>query len=178
MEELVKKAKKGDKEAFTQLILEIRNDLYKISKARLFLEDDIQDAIQETMIEAYSKIKQLREPSKFKFWIIKILINNCNKKYKKKKRENELCESYDESIEYIASSENHIDQLENTMDFYNMIKHLNYEERLIMILFYNEKYTYKEIGEILKMNESTVKSKLFRAKDKVKIHYKGGIMHG
>ena len=83
MEKLIKRAKEGDKEAFTQAILLIKNDLYKIAKVRTSNEDDIQDIIQETMMDAYKYIKKLKETSKFKSWIIKILINNCSKYYKK-----------------------------------------------------------------------------------------------
>ena len=57
MEELVEKAQKGDKEAFTQLIHTIRQDLYKIARCRLSCEDDIEDAVQETMISAFKNIK-------------------------------------------------------------------------------------------------------------------------
>ena len=59
MEELVKKAQKGNKEAFTELIYEIRHDLYKIARCRLSCEDDIEDTVQETMIEAFKNIKKL-----------------------------------------------------------------------------------------------------------------------
>ena len=58
MEELVVKAKKGDKEAFTQIVLILKEDLYKIAKTRITNEADIEDAIQETMIEAYKSIKR------------------------------------------------------------------------------------------------------------------------
>ena len=174
MDELVLKAKKGDKEAFTNLILEIRNDLYKIAKSRLSIEEDIQDVIQEKMIEAYRNIKQLKDPSKFKPWISKILINNCNKKYKKKKKENETHEDFDESYAYITE-ENDIDAINNTIDFNEMIKDLSYEERMVIILSYNDNYTTKEISEILNMKENTVKSKLSRARKNIKMNYKGGI---
>ena len=60
MEELVVKAKKGDKEAFTQIVLILKEDLYKIAKTRITNEADIEDAIQETMIEAYKSIKKIK----------------------------------------------------------------------------------------------------------------------
>ena len=50
MNELVKKAKKGNKEAFTQLIIKIENELYKIARLRLQNNYDIDEAIQETML--------------------------------------------------------------------------------------------------------------------------------
>ena len=177
LEELVLKAKKNDKEAFTQIILVIRNDLYKLARVRLSNEEDIQDVIQETMIEAYKKIKQLKEPTKFKFWIIKILINNCNKKYRKKKKENSIFNEYEQNGYYLESY-NNIEDINHTLDFYRMLKNLDYDERTIIILFYNEKYTSKEISDLLNMNENTVKSKIFRAKQKIKNNYKEGVKNG
>ena len=57
MEELIQKAKNGDKEAFTTIMLSLEKDLYKIAKTRLKNDDDIYDAIQETCIIAYKNIK-------------------------------------------------------------------------------------------------------------------------
>ena len=88
MEELVKRAQNGDKETFTELILEIRNDLYKIAKCRLYSEDDIEDAIRETMIKSYKSIKKLNKKQSYKKWIISILINECFNIYKKNKKVN------------------------------------------------------------------------------------------
>ena len=70
MEELIQRAQHNDKEAFTQIILELDNELYKIAKTRITNEADIQDAIQETMIETYKSIKKLKDPKKFKRWIL------------------------------------------------------------------------------------------------------------
>ena len=50
MEELILMAQAGDKETFTNMILYIKNDLYKIAKTRIANETDIEEAIQETMI--------------------------------------------------------------------------------------------------------------------------------
>ena len=57
MDELVKRAQQGDKEAFTELILLLKADLYKIAKTRIKNDEDIYDAIQETMIIAFKSIK-------------------------------------------------------------------------------------------------------------------------
>lgn len=175
LEELIMKAKKEDKEAFTQLILNIKNDLYKIAKMRITNEEDIQDVIQETMIDAYKYIRKLKDITKFKPWIIKILINNANKMYNRKMNRKEVYNGYD--IEFykdeIKSCED-IKLKEDTLDFYEMIKELKYEERIIIILYYSEKYTTKEISNILKINENTIKTRLSRAKEKIKNKYEGG----
>lgn len=88
MEELINRAKNGDIDALTNLIYEIKEDLYKIARTRLSQLDDIEDAFQETILEAYDSIKKLRDPKKFKNWIIIILINRCNRIYRKNKKNN------------------------------------------------------------------------------------------
>lgn len=85
MEELVERAKNEDSEAFTNLILNIERDLYCIARSKINNENDIDDIIQETMIIAFLNIKKLKNNSFFKTWVIRILINNCNKFYKRKK---------------------------------------------------------------------------------------------
>ena len=71
-----------------------------------------------------------------------------------------------------------ISESNSKMDFEILIDKLNYDEKLIVTLFYNNNYSCKEISYILKMNVNTVKSKLLRAKEKVKNYYKGGIYNG
>lgn len=171
MEELVNKARKGDKKAFTMLILEIKNELYKIAKTRITNEADIDDAIQETMIETYKSIKKLKNPEKFKMWTIKILINKCNKIYRKKHIKDISIDEYNMEKFLIT---NNYKEIEDDINFYNLIKDLKYEERIVIILYYMEKYTIKEISKILHMKENTVKSHLFRAKKSIKYQCEGG----
>lgn len=165
MEELIKKAQKGDKNAFTDVILQIRNDLYKIAKTRISSDDDIEDLIQDTMIETYKHIKKLREPEKFKMWVIKILINKCNKLYKKKYKKDISIDEYDLEKYIILNSQKDI---EDDLNFYHLIKDLKYEERIVLVLHYMEQYSVKDISKILKINENTIKTHLYRAREKIK----------
>ena len=58
-------------------------------------------------------------------------------------------------------------ETENNLDFNLLISKLDEEERMVIILYYSEKYKIKEISKILKMNENTVKIKLHRARKKI-----------
>lgn len=165
MKEIVLSAKKGNKEAFTQLILEIKNDLYKICKIRLKNNDDIDDAIQETMIQAYKNLNSLKDVNKFKTWIITILINNCNKIYRRTQKTRSIVQEYD--IDRIGIDSN-IEKTEADINFYLLIKDLKYEERVIIILYYMERFTFKEIGKILHCSESTIKTRFYSAKEKIR----------
>ena len=86
MEDLIKKAKSGDKLAFTELMLQMQDELYKIAKIRLKNDDDVFDVIQDTMLSAYKSLKKLKHNEYFKTWIIKILINECNKIHRQNKK--------------------------------------------------------------------------------------------
>lgn len=166
MEELVEKAKKNDKRAFSELVTLIEKELYLIAKAKLKNDDDIGDAIQETIYKSYKNIKKLRDNSIFKTWIIKILINECNNIYKKKSRYSISYEDK-EMEKYLATN----DKSDN-VEFEVLIKDLDNEERFILTLYYCSKYTVKEISKIAKINENTVKSKMARARNKIRQQYK------
>lgn len=166
MQELVEKAKKGDKEAFTELIMNLEKDLYRIAKTRLQSDDDISDVFQETLIDAFKSIKKLKNSQYFKTWLIKILINNCNSLYiKRRNRKESFFEDIQEDT-YLL--DNHIETINGELNFSAMMKTLNYDERISLTLYYAEGYTNKEISEILKTSENTIKSRISRAKIKIK----------
>lgn len=165
MEELVEKAKNNN-QAFTELILSVENDLYSIAKMRVKNEEQINDILQETMLSAYINLPKLKENKYFKTWIIKILINKCNKSFKHKS----LISLEDNDIEnYVSTGE-----FENgELKFEDIISFLNKDEKTILTLYYYLGYTTKEIGRILNKREGTITSKISRAKQKIKNKYKG-----
>ncbi len=175
MEKLIKRAQEGDEDAFTQIIISMENELYKVARTRLECEDDINEAVQETIIQTFKSIKKVKEPRFFKTWLIKILINNCNKVYNKRKKNRAL--EYDENLIYDESYSS-IEESNDKMDFFFMIKKLNYNERITLTLYYVEKFTTKEISKILKEPESTIKNRILRAKNKLRIEFQGGIYNG
>ena len=161
-EQLIIQSKAGDRNAFTNLILSINDDLYKIAKTKISNEDDIEDAVQETMIEAFKSIKKLKDNDKFKGWIFTILINKCNRIYRRKFKKDM---SYDNEFEFI-SGENSFKKIEDDLNFYDIIKCLDDDERLIITLYYMENLKIKEISKIMKKNENTINTKLYRARKK------------
>ena len=174
MENLIKRAKDGDKEAFTELMLTIEEELYRISKVRLKNEDNIADAIQNTMLIAFKSIKRLKHVEYFKTWIIRILVNECNYIYRKNKK---VEISYEDIQNDINISE--FDKVDEKLDFDFICSKLDYQERMIIILYYKDRFTDKEIGKILNIKENTVKTKRTRIKLKIKKFIKkGDELHG
>lgn len=179
MEELIKRSLKGDQDAYTELIKSIQVEMYKIANSQLNNIEDVNDAIQETIIHSYNKLHTLKNHDFFKTWIIRILINECHNIHRKRKKQLGLFNKISNSVDIVSSSEKEIQNKGNDIDFVLLIKSLNYDERLILTLYYKNKYTLTEISNILDIKVNTVKSKILRAKQKLQqLYSKGGINNG
>lgn len=172
MEELVEQAKEGNDEAFSQLIKMYKKELYLVAKSKLNSEDDIADCIQETILKCYKNLRQLKDNSLFKFWMLKILINECNRIYKKKKKIEVSIE--ENEMENVLSSDG---KIEDNIAFESIIKDLSEEEKTILTLFYVSGYNTRQIGKVLKKNDNTIRVKMMRAKNKLKKRYEGGSLY-
>lgn len=179
MEELIQRSLKGDKDAYTELIKSMQIEMYRIATSQLKDIDDVNDAIQETIIHSYEKLHTLKNSNYFKTWIIRILVNECNNVYRKRKKQLGLFNKISNSVDIISSTEKEFQNKESDIDFDLLIHHLNYDERLILTLYYKNKYTPTEISNILNINVNTVKSRILRAKQKLQqLYNKGGINNG
>ena len=139
MEKLVKKAKNKDEKAFDELILAIKEEMYLIAKTRLYNDDDIADAMQETILQCFKNLHRLKDNNFFKTWVIRILINECNKIHKKKRKYSISFEDK-EFEKYIKVEENY----DETIGFDVLIRNLDSEEKLILTLYYCSGYTTKK----------------------------------
>lgn len=149
-------------------MLLLKTDLYKIAKIRLQNDEDVYDVIQETMLIAFKSIKKLKQVSSFKSWIITILINQSNSIYSKKKRKKVISLEDINNCQLLNSLHTDITDIDTLLDFEFICKNLKYEDKIIILLFYMERFTDKEIGRILNLKENTVKTKRARAKMAIK----------
>ncbi|WP_182440628.1 MULTISPECIES: sigma-70 family RNA polymerase sigma factor [Clostridia] len=152
---LVKKAQSGDKEAFITLMEEHKQTLYKIAISMLKNDADAADAIQDTVLSSYENLKGLREPKYFKTWLTRILINHCNRILKERGK--------------MVPIEEHPELEEAQVDtsgreFLKLLNELEEQYRIVLLLYYVEGFSIKEIGAILDMNENTVKTRLSRGR--------------
>lgn len=173
MEELIDKTLEGNEESFNMLMNLVLPELYSIARIKLNNEEDIKDAIQETMINSYNNLHTLKHKEYFRTWIVKILYNECTKIYKKKKRQINIFNKA-QKINTINSSEEAIEKIDKDIDFRLLIEELNDDERIIVKLFYKYKYQVGEIADILNENVNTIKSRLLRAKNKIAKKIEGG----
>jgi RNA polymerase sigma-70 factor (ECF subfamily) len=154
----VKLAQKGNKEAFVRLIKVAEKSMYRVARAILKSDNECADAIQETILKAYKSIAALREPQYFKTWITKILINECNRILRNNRKVIPIEEFIDQAYKLDAYEKIEIQEAVNSLEDVF---------RVVVILFYFEDLSIKDIAQTLDIPEGTVKSRLSRARDRL-----------
>lgn len=168
MERLIKKAKNNDAEAFILLMEKNKESMKRIAFAYLKREEDVADAIQDTILDAFEHIRELRKPEHFRTWLTRILLNNCTRIYRQYKTQS----AYDlnaEAYEVITGQDAFSGiETESDLEFQDLLSHLPEESRVIFQLYFGEQYTISQIADLLKLNENTVKSRLHRGKEQLR----------
>lgn len=159
MNNLVKRAQRGDADAFTELMQSQMQNLYKAARAILNNDEDVADAVADTLLVCWEKIAQLRKAEFFRTWMTKILINKCNDILRTKKElacNDELFHEFpEETQEY------------NNVEWLEVMNCLDEKYRLVMVLYYVNGLTTAQISETLNMPASTVRTRLARGRDQI-----------
>ncbi|WP_202709984.1 sigma-70 family RNA polymerase sigma factor [Sporosalibacterium faouarense] len=158
---LIKQAQKGNKESFTKLMLEVKDQAYKIAYCYLHNEEDSVDAVCNAVEKAYKNIKGLRNPKYFKTWFIRIVINECKTELKIREKINNI------KIEL----QNEQTFSNNTIQKYSiesLLSHIPETERSMIHMKYYMGYTLQEIAEILNIPVGTAKTKIYSNIKKLK----------
>lgn len=162
-EDLVKKARESDAQAYGELIKIYEGDLTRIARSYLKNEEDVKDIVQSTFATAYFNINQLKDDNKFKNWLGTILVNKCKKLSKEIAKRKEVSADDDEYKKLYSE-----DNVGEKINFENLIKDLSEREKQIFQMQYEEHMTTKEISKRLNMKENTIKSILSRGRLKLK----------
>lgn len=158
MEHLVRKAQReNDAESFIQLMELNRQSMLKVARSYLSSEQDIADAMQDTILTCYEKLHTLQQPQYFRTWLIRIVINKC----KDILRQNRMEELPGELEAQAVADRSYAD-----VEFMELLQQIDGKYRTILVLYYVEGFNTKEIAGLLEMNEHTVKSRLVRARKK------------
>ena len=156
MKRLVQQAQNGDADAFVQLIEGNRQNIYTVPLSYVNNPDDAADVIQDTILTAFERIQDVKEPVYFKTWMTRILINKCKDFLDKRNRE----VVYDEMPEKAYS-----DNMLEHMEYEELIRAVDTQYRDILILHYVEGFKTKEIAEVLGMKDATVRTRLRRGRE-------------
>ena len=162
MERLVRKAQRGDKNAFMALIEQNQLALYRAAKAILHREEDVEDAVQEAICKAFYKLSDLRQPKYFKTWLTRILINCCYDLLRQQKGLVPL---------EILPEEGVSEERETSLDVQQVLRDLGENDRLVLTLYYLNDISVKDIAGMLAISEGAVKQRLSHGRKKFRQVY-------
>lgn len=162
MTDLVRRSKKGDKEAFAQLIDQNRQMLYNTALLVLRQEDDALDALQDAILACWENLPSLRKDRYFKTWLVKILLNKC--------RDVQRGKSHFAYVEELPESGDEPDW-DTSMDVRWTMDKLGENDQLLLSLFYYDDFSVRQIADALSLSEGAVRTRLTRSRERFKKLY-------
>lgn len=163
MEKLIRQAQDGNNVAFVELIERQKGTMYKVARSYLHNDADAADAISETVLTCFEKLSSLRQPQYFRTWIVRILIRKCQDILRERKRSVPL-----EEVAQVGYN----DPGHARVEFLSLLDSLDEKYRTVLLLYYGEGFTVREIAQAMDVKEDTVKTRLKRARAGFKLAYK------
>ena len=169
---LVQAAQSGDSNALNALFNVYYNDVYYFALKTVKDSELACDITQETFVEIFTTIGQLKEPAAFVSWCKQITYHQCTRYFKKKKDvlvdENEDGTSLFDTLEednadFIPDEALDKDDFRKTI--LGMIDELSEEQRSAVMMYYFDEMSVAQIAQIQGVSEGTVKSRLFTARN-------------
>lgn len=173
---LVNQARTGNRSALAQLADQFQQEIFRMVFYRIRSRVDAEDITQDVFLKAFQKISSVKEAAKFRGWLFSIALNRI-RDFQRKKRFRSLFKKEDENIESHPIEQTDRDQPEALAqvmekDFWRQVglilKKLPTMEHEVFLLRFFDHLSIKEIAGVLKKNESTVKTHLYRALAKFK----------
>ena len=175
--EVIRSAQEGDLDSFNCLVLTYQDSVYNQAYRMMGEPDAAADAVQEAFISAYNHLKSFRGGS-FKSWLLRIVTNACYDDLRKRKRRPATSledlvgdENSDGEFELPSSAdgpETIVQQHEMAAMLQQGITTLPDDQRIVLVLSDVQGMSYEEIAEITNSNLGTVKSRLSRARGKLR----------
>ena len=181
--ELARQMISGNLEAFEALMDEYRPKALRAAYLISGNFADSEDIVQETFVDCYINRKKLKNPGAFMSWFYKILSRNAWRICRRAKREQpseEVIQEEKKTQDGISDDGilNHVVLKEEETALFEAVRKLPVKQRTVIILYYYNEMSVKEIAQVCGCMEGTVKSRLYHGKEKLKImledHEKGG----
>jgi RNA polymerase sigma-70 factor, ECF subfamily len=171
---LVQAAKKGDLDAFSQLVKRYDRNVFRIAQHITHNDEDAQDVVQDAFLKAYTNLEQFQGNSKFYTWLVRIAVNEALMRLRKRRTDRTV--SLDEDVETedgsmpreVADWAPNPEQMYGTSELGDILKKtiqgLPPGFRTVFVLRDVEGLSTEETAEMLGLSIPAVKSRLLRAR--------------
>jgi RNA polymerase sigma-70 factor (ECF subfamily) len=173
---LVRRAQSGDESAFREIVERYQSKVFSIIHGIVRQRNDVEDIAQQVFAKVYFSIRNFDFRSSLITWIYKITVNECFDYLRKKKVRKLVYESdmSEDEVRRVENTEPVIDRSTRTdstlarRDYIvKLMDRVSDEEKQLLLLKEVEGYSVEELAGMLRMNENTIKVKLFRARQKL-----------
>jgi len=179
---LVRQCQNGNLEAMSCLIVKYQDRIYNAILKICQNHDDAAELTQDTFVKVLENINSFRGKSSFYTWLFRVAVNHtlnyCKRRFKLSPvsldAENDQIEESKGKLAAVLAAPDGLDpavvaqQKELTQIVVNLIGQLAQEYRVVLVLRDIEQMTYAEIAEVLRIETGTVKSRLSRARAKLR----------
>ena len=171
---LIQRAQKGDQDAFATLVTDHQRYVYNLALRVLKDENEALDLTQETFVRAWTALPNFRGQSQFRTWLYRIITNLCYNRLPGLRRS--LADLGDDVMAHIPesghTSANPAREFESNETRYHLhqaIDNLDPNYKILIVMRYQQELSYEEIASVLNLPLGTVKTGLFRAKEKLRL---------
>ena len=171
--QLIKAAQSGDQNAFAQLVEANQSQVYNLAYRMTNNPDDAADLTQEAFLNAWKGLARFQGQSSFATWLYRLTTNACIDFLRKEKRRSALSLTTEgeeeegrelEVADQRFSPERELEKKEARRAVREGLAALSPEHRQVLVLREMEGLSYQEIGQLLDLEEGTVKSRIARAR--------------
>lgn len=155
-----------DKEEFAQVVWESQDTMYRVAKSILKKDMDCEDAVSQAIVNAFEHLDTLKRPEYAKTWLVRIVINECCRISRQRKRE----QCYEEEVICIGNWRDYDGnwQTDDYSELYEALQEIPQSYRTALVLYYLEDYTMAEIARFQKASLGAVKMRLSRGRKMLK----------
>ena len=179
-EKIIARARRGDADAFEQLVVAYRDQVFRLALRMCGSEADADEVAQEAFLSAWKALPNFRGESQFSTWLYQLTTHAAIDLMRREKPQIAAADITEVSAADPAPSpQQQAEQSEQREIVRDAILQLAPEQREVVVLRFMEELSYEEIGAVLKLPSGTVKSRLNRAKAQLKeILLKSGNLFG
>lgn len=179
-ENIIARARRGDADAFEQLVIAYRDQVFRLALRMCGNEADADEVAQEAFLSAWKALPNFRGDSQFSTWLYQLTSHAAIDLLRREKRQIAAEDITEVSVSDPAPSpQQQAERSETRQAVRDAMGQLSPEYRQIVVLRFLQELSYEEIGAVLKLPPGTVKSRLNRAKAQLKdILSKSGNLFG
>jgi RNA polymerase sigma-70 factor (ECF subfamily) len=166
--ELLERFRNGDRAAFTELVIRYQKPIYNAAFWVLRKAEDASDVTQTVFLKVVERLDDYDPQYKFFSWIYRIAVNESLNLLRRNGDHDELDDEAEFEGLQSASPEWRLDEAQRSQRLQHALMRLSTNDRTVLTLRHFSECSYQEIAQVLEIDEKTVKSRLFDARQRLR----------